>query len=121
MNDAQAAPAAASTGAAAMTKDEILAAGRPRVVVVDVPGWGAVKLRELSIDDVGALKDDDGAASTRLVAASVMNGDGGPMFTVAEIASLAAGRAKPTMAALVAEIEKLNGLSDAAAKAIAKN
>lgn len=108
-----------------LTKEQILAAARPRVVEVEVPAWGGmIGLRELSIADVESLTGKntaEKATSVRLIALSVANAEGERLLSDEEVMALAASRGSEAMGQLVDEIVKLNRLEATAPEDAAKN
>lgn len=108
-----------------LTRDQILAGPRPAVVEVAVPALGGtLSVRGMTVGDRDAFeianaKDGGKFFRARLVAASLVNPDGSPMFgdkDLPALASLAAGTFEPVVDAATKlnrytpeEVEKLEG------------
>ena len=100
-----------------LTAAEILEADDLKIVEVDVPEWGGVvRLRPMSAEEVIAFNEVNKDASkkhaaVRVTATCLVNEDGTPMFTQAQIDKLS----KKSLAAFM-KIQrvamKINGLDD---------
>ena len=112
-----------------LTKAAILAAAKPRTEDVEIPGLGGTitlrgltaRERELWEQDVYDLKAGKVRAGstwkTSLLAKSIMNGDGKPMFTPKELGELPAAVTEPLFDAA----SKLNRLTDGDVEELAGN
>lgn len=108
-----------------LTREQILAAARPRTREVDVPAWGGkVMIRELTVADAAGLtgqRTEDRNVTARIVALSLCDAEGRLMFTEEDVGAFAARRGSAAINALAAAILDFNGLTAAAAEDIAKN
>lgn len=102
-------------------KSALLAALKPVVKDVDVQGFGLVHIKQLSVsenDIVRAAAKPDGSPSAfglRLVLASVVDDEGQPVFTEADMQIL--GEASGTkIEALVNHVLEVNGFKSGASE-----
>lgn len=108
-----------------LSREQILAVARPRVVEADVPAWGGrVRLRELSVVEAATFagqQTQDSSVTVRLLALSLCDAEGVPLFSEAEVGAFAATRGSQAMNALADAILELNALSAKAVEDVAKN
>jgi len=113
-----------------LTRDQILATAEPSVDV-EVPEWGGtVRVRAISAaarDRLGAWLAEQKAAGkglaglrARIIVLCVIGDDGQPLFTEADLPTVDA-RSDRAIDRIVGVAEKLNGLTEAAIAAAAKN
>ncbi|OJW19370.1 MAG: hypothetical protein BGO49_08555 [Planctomycetales bacterium 71-10] len=109
-----------------LTRDQILAGPRPQVVEVEVPALGGkVSVRGMTVGDRDAFEianagDKGKFFRARLVAASVVDADGSPMFgerDLPALASLAGGTFEPVIDAAM----RLNKYTPEEVKALEGN
>lgn len=99
-----------------LDKAALLALFAPKIIDQDVPGIGAVRLRELSAPEVSdireACKTDAQKADFGflLVIASVVNHNAQPMFSTADLPDLRAS-AQSRIGELVSAVMAVNGFS----------
>lgn len=105
-----------------MDKTALLALFQPKIIDVDVPGIGPLRLRELSAPEVSdareACKDEKKADfGLRLIIKSVVDEQGEPTFTLADLDSLR-NASQRSMGELVTKVMEINGfqMKEGAAK-----
>ena len=109
-----------------LTRDAFLSAAKPAVVDVQVPALGgSAQIREMTVSDKDAFeianaKDKGKYWRPRLVAASVVNPDGSPMFGPADFPALAALPAS-SLEPIVDAATKLNRYTPEEVKALEGN
>jgi hypothetical protein len=108
-----------------LDRDTILAIADYRVEAVDVPEWaGQVHVRTLSARDREAFErryaEDKSNFVTRLVAATLCDEAGSPLFTDVDVEALG-GKSFRAINRIFDAALKLNALSDAAVEDAEKN
>lgn len=99
-----------------LDKAALLALFAPRIIDQDVPGVGAVRLRELSAPEVSDLREACQTEAQKadfgfhLVIASVVDDAGHPTFTTADLPALRAS-AQSRIGELVSAVMAVNGFS----------
>ena len=102
-------------------KTAFLQAIKPKTSAVDVEGFGAVTIKQLSVAEVEAvrakLKKDDDADTfgLRLVTLSVIDESGAAVFTDEDLPSIRAA-SNEAVEVLVTKVLELNGFRKAEAK-----
>lgn len=98
-----------------LDKAALLGLFLPKTVEKDVPGVGSVLLRELSAPEVSDIRESCKAEGAKksdfgflLAIASVVDGDGQPMFSSDDLNSLR-GAAQSRIGELVAAVMEVNG------------
>ena len=100
----------------ALDKSELLARFAPQILDQDVPGIGVVRLRELSAPEVSELREQCKTDAQKadfgfhLVIASVVDDEGHPTFTAADLPVLRAS-AQSRIGELVSAVMTVNGFS----------
>lgn len=109
-----------------LSRDAFLTASKPAVVEVQVPALGgSVQIREMTVSEKDAFeianaKDKGKYFRPRLVAASVVDADGSPMFGPADLAAIA-GRPASHVEPIVDAATKLNRYTPEEVKALEGN
>ena len=99
-----------------LDKAALLALFAPQIIDRDVPGVGAVRLRELSAPEVSDLREACKTEAQKadfgfhLVIASVVDDTGTPTFTAADLPALRAS-AQSRIGELVSAVMAVNGFS----------
>lgn len=103
-----------------LTKDKLLAAGKPKIIDVDIPEWGErVRIRALSAGEINALAkahsadngDGDRTAAARSIIASVVDDDGTLIFDLDDVAAIN-GLSASGVIRLNKAINALNGIGN---------
>jgi len=105
-----------------LTKEQILAR-RCKTEEVTLKAWGgAVKLRELSTDQLLSLNEIDNLTDRNMTMLSlmIMNGDGAPMFSQEELIQAAKHLGSSGVLEAIGAANKINGITEAAADSVAK-
>ena len=117
-----------------LTKDQILESGDLTITTVDVPEWGgsvgvrsmtgtdrdAFEASMVTTDAAGNRRPDMTNFRTKLVALTVVDGDGNLMFSAEDMPALGRKSAAALERVFVAA-QKLNGLADDSVEVAAKN
>ncbi|EXI77112.1 MAG: hypothetical protein AW10_04006 [Candidatus Accumulibacter appositus] len=100
----------------ALDKSALLALFAPKIIDQDVPGIGAVRLRELSAPEVSDIRETCKTESQKadfgflLVVASVVDDQGEPAFTAEDLPALRAS-AQSRIGELVTAVMAVNGFT----------
>ena len=98
-----------------MDKSALLALLAPKTITTDIDGIGPVALRELSAPEVSEIRESckggqENDFGFRLVAASLVDDAGAPLFGADDFPSLRAASQR-SMGALVAKVMEINGFT----------